>query len=184
MNRTRIVHVALTVVIVLFLASAARADSVDVALTKTSQTAAAGSTITFDATITNLSSTDTIFLNGDSSTTSSLLLTVDDTPFLTNFPLSLAPSEISGPFPLFNVIIDSSAPPGTYQLNSFSILGGLDGSTFDTVGSADFSVRVGSLTPTPEPGSLVLMFSGLLAIGVFTRFRCFVESRRGRPYKL
>jgi len=159
MNRTR--TIVLATVVVLFFASAARADSVDVELTQTSQTAAPGSTITFDATITNLSSTDTVFLNGDGSITSSPLLTVDDTPFLTNFPLSLDPSETSGPFALLNVI----------DFNSFSILGGADGSASDTIGTAEFSVTVATASPVPEPGILGLLVVGLLGLGALGSLR-------------
>jgi hypothetical protein len=96
---------------------------------------------------------------------------VDDTPFLTNFPFFLNPSESSGPFALFNVLIDPAALPGTYDFNTFSALGGLDGSTFDTLGTADFSVTVLGASPVPEPGTIVLFVSGLLALGIFTRFR-------------
>jgi len=168
---TRTIYLAMAALVVLCLASAARADLVDVTLTQTSQTAAAGSTIEFDATITNLSSTDTVFLNGDSSVTSSLLLTVDDTPFLVNFPLSLGPDESSGPFALFDVTIDPSTPPGTYDLNAFSILGGLDDSASDIIGTADFSVMVEGASVTPEPGTLALLLLGFLVTGALTRFR-------------
>jgi len=171
MKRAKIVHLVVAAIVVLFLASAARADSVEVTLTQTSQTAAAGSTVTFDATIANLSSTDTIYLNGDSWVTSSLLLTVDDSPYLTNFPLSLAPDQVSGPFALFNVLIDPTTPDDIYDFNSFSILGGSDGDTYDTIGTADFSVTVGSVTAAPEPGALALLLSGLLAIGMLGRLR-------------
>jgi hypothetical protein len=162
---------AVAVLAILVLASMARADSVGITLMQTSQTATAGSTVTFDATLTNLSSTDMIFLNGDSSTTSSLLLTVDDTPFLTNFPLSLAPNQSSGPFALFNVLIDPTALPGTYDFNSFSILGGLDGSTFKTLGTAQFSVTATTPTAVPEPSALVLLFSGLLGLTVLLKVK-------------
>ena len=151
----------------------ARADSVDIGLTQTSQTAAPGSIITFDATVTNPSPTNTIYLNGDSSVTSSTLLTVDDTPFLTNFPLSLDPSQASGPLALFNVFIDPNTPDGTYDLNSFSVLGGLDGSAFETLGTTDFSVIVASPVLTaPEPATLSLLLLGLfslVSIGVLKR---------------
>lgn len=165
MKRTRIMQMGLVALAALVLACGARADSVDVSLTQTSQTATPGSTITFDATITNLSSTDTVYLNGDSSVTSSTLLTIDDTPFLFNFPLSLDPSEASGPFALFNLFIDPSTPDGTYDFNSFSILGGLDSSSFDTLGAAEFSVTVANPTVTPEPEPLCLLLLGFLAIG-------------------
>jgi hypothetical protein len=156
---------------ILILASGARGDSVGITPTQVSQTATAGSTVTFDATLTNLSSTDTIFLNGDSSTTSSLFLSVNDTPFLTNFPLLLNPSGSSGPFALFKVLIDPTALPGTYDFNSFSILGGLDSSASNTLGTAQFSVTVMRPTTVPEPSALVLLFSGLLGLTVLLKVK-------------
>lgn len=167
MKRTKIMQLGLATVAALVLAWGTSADSVGVSLTQTSQTAAPGSTIAFDATITNQSSTDTVYLNGDSSVTSSTLLTVDDTPFLTNFPFWIDPSEASGPFALFNVFIDPSTPYGTYDFNSFSILGGLDGSAFDTLNTAEFSVIVASPVSTPEPKTFVLLLIGLVgAVGI------------------
>jgi len=164
MKRRKIMHLGMAALAVLALAWGARADSVGVSLTQTIQTAAPGSTITFDATITNLSSTAPVYLNGDSRVTSSTDLTIDDTPFLFNFPLSLDPSEASGPFALFNVFVDPITPDGTYDFNSFSILGGLDGSTFDTIGIANFSITVGSPVATPEPRTFLLLLLGLLAL--------------------
>lgn len=167
-------QVALATIAALVLVCGARADSVSVSLTQTSQTVTPGSTITFDATITNLSSTDAVYLNGDSSVTSSTLLTVDDTPFLFNFPLSLGPSEASGPFSLFSVFIDPSTPIGTYDFDSFSILGGLDSSSFDTLGTAEFSITVANSTVTPEPGTFYLFLFGFLTLGT----RCSAKGNR------
>jgi hypothetical protein len=164
MKQHRIVHFAIAALAVFVFASVAHADSISIALTQDSQTATAGSAITFNATLTNLSSTDTVYLNADSSTTSSLLLSVDDTPFLTNAPLSLDPGMVSGPFALFNVIIDPSTPSGIYDFNSFAILGGLDANASDTLGTANFSVTVGSTSPVPEPTSGTLGLIGFLAI--------------------
>lgn len=148
-----------------FLAVCAQADSLTVTLTQVSQSTTPGSTVTFDATVTNTSSTDTTFLNGDSWITSSPLLTIDDTPFLANFPLSLPPGESSGPLALFDVIIDPSAIPQTYDFNSFSILGGSDENSFDAIGTTNFSVSVANVTATPECPSFVMFVLGLLLIG-------------------
>lgn len=178
MKRTKIMLLGLATAAALVFACGSRADSVDVSLTQTSQKAAPGSTVTFAAAITNLSSTDTIYLNGDSSTTSSLLLTADDTPFLTNFPLSLDPGQVSGPFALFNVFIDPGTPDGTYDLNSFSILGGLNGSAFDTLGAVAFSVSVASVVSTTEPGTLGLLLTGLVALGFLDRRRSWPTPRK------
>jgi len=152
---------------ILALCCVAVADTIDITLTQSTLTGAAGTTVTFDATLTNTSSS-TIFLNGDSFTTSSPFLTVDDNPFLTNFPLSLPADGSSGPFPLFSVLIAPGATAGSYGSNSFTILGGLTGSDFGSVGSTVFTVDV---SPVPEPSTLVLLASGLFALGIRGRLR-------------
>src|SRR5271166_4451682 len=91
------------------LSSPARADSIDITLMQISQVGLSGTTVTFDATLTNLTGS-TIFLNGDARTTSTPFLSVDDSPFLTNAPLSLNPGARSGPFALFSVFIAPGTP--------------------------------------------------------------------------
>jgi len=148
-----------------FLSAAAHADSIDITLMQSSQSGLAGTSVTFDATITNMTG-GTIFLNGDSATTSTSFLTVNDNPFLNNAPLSLAAGASSGPFALFSVFIAPGTPSGNYSFNTFSISGGTSNVAFNTVGSAQFNVAV-----TPEPGTLVLLASGLLGVGLKLRFR-------------
>jgi len=162
MNRKRFVGLLLASLAVACLSSAARADSIGLTLTETTLTGAAGTMITFDATLTNLTAS-TLFLNGDAWATSSSFLTVSDNPFLTNAPLSLAAGAGSGPYALFTVLIAPGTPAGTYGLNTFSILGGSDGITFNTIGSAQFTVDV---SPVPEPSTFVLLVSGLLGFGI------------------
>jgi len=150
----------------LVVSTRARADSIQISLSQSTLSGTAGSTLVFDATLTNLS-TSTVFLNGDTSSTSSLLLTVNDNPFLNNAPLSLAAGASSGTFEIFDVIIAAGIAPGVYTLNDFTILGGVGGSDLTPVGSATFTVDV--LSPVPEPGTLVLVGSGL--IGLVIRHR-------------
>jgi hypothetical protein len=170
MKRNVVLCFAISTLVCVLSGAAARADSVGVTLSQASLTGVVGSTVTFDATIANLSS-DTIFLNGDASVTSSTLLTVSDAPFLANSPLSLDPGQVSGPFALFSVFINPTLTAGTYGLNSFSILGGLDSGSSDTIGTASFSVTVQEPTAVPEPATVVLLFIGLAMLGMMNYSR-------------
>jgi hypothetical protein len=152
----------------LFIATAAHADSVSIVLTNASESGAKGSSLTFDATLLNLTNA-TIFLNGDSSATTSPSLTVDDAPFLANFPLTLGPHASSGPFALFNVLIVSNTLPGTYNFNSFSLLGGNAGTVFSTLGTAQFSVTVKTAASVPEPNEFLLVLFTSLFLGACFR---------------
>lgn len=148
---------------VLAVCNTAQAGSIQISLSQSALSGTAGSTLTFDATLTN-SSTSTVFLNGDSSTTVLPGLVVSDNPFLTNAPLSLAAGASSGPFSIFTVTIATGTAPGTYTLNDFTILGGATGTDLNAVGSTNFTVTV--LSPVPEPGTLVLVGSGLLGLAI------------------
>lgn len=141
-------------------------QDVGIVLSQPSLSGVSGTTLTFDATLTNLTSSP-IFLNGDTSTTGSLNLTVSDNPFLNNAPLSLASGASSGPFAIFTVTIAPGTLPGAYSLNGFTILGGLSGSDFNPIGSANFTVDV--LSPVPEPGTMLLVGSGLVGLAIRLR---------------
>lgn len=169
-------HLAIATLALLSLCPIARADLIDIALTQTSETAIPGATVTFEATLTNLSTTDTVFLNGDSTAAASGFLTIIDLPFLLNAPFFLDPSASSGPFALFDVIVDAAAPPGSYDFNFFQILGGLDGNASDTLGSAVFSVIVSAPSLVPEPASFWLLVAGLVGIG-FSRGRGLISGK-------
>jgi hypothetical protein len=132
----------------------AHAQSLELVLTDPDQTVTQGTaTVAFDATVSN-PTTDTIYLNGDASATDSPYLSVDDSPFFANAPISLAPGASSGPFELFDVDLAANTPVGTYTSNTFSILGGADGGTlsdFFDLGDADFSITVDPATATMAP---------------------------------
>lgn len=150
--------------------SIVRADTLDVSLTQATLSVVQGTAlVAFDATVSNpLSSSGTIFLNGDSSTTSSSLVSVDDAPFFANSPLSLDPGTSSGPFEIFDVLLDPSLGPGVYT-GTFSILGGADGSAVDDVGDVNFTVDVTAPVTTPEPTALLMLGTGLLTLVFFRR---------------
>jgi hypothetical protein len=152
--------------------SVASAQSLDVTLSDPTMTVTQGTTaVDFYATITDPSATATVYLNGDSSTTSTSFLTVDDTPFFNNAPLSLAPGQSSGLLELFAVDLPANTPQGMYSGNVFSILGGADGNAVNDVADVHFSVDVTPSTvaqaPEIEPasaiGSLTLL-AGCIAV--------------------
>ncbi len=161
--------------------AAARADTLDLTLIDPSLTVTQGTaTVAVYATIFNPSTTDTIYLNGDASTTSSPDLAVDDTPFFANAPLSLAPGASSDPFELFDVNLSPTIGTGTYSSNSFSILGGPDGGTltdFSDLADALFSITVSTPTAVaaPEVDSGSAMVAGLTLLAGWL---AVVRSRR------
>jgi hypothetical protein len=133
--------------------SSARADTLTLFLSSPVQYGPAGSTLTFDATVSAPSTNSAaIFLNADNFTLDSPL-TLDDSDFF-SFPLSLDPGD-SYTGSLFTVTLPIGTPLGTYT-GSFDILGGADGGASDDIASTDFQV-----TATPEPGSMVLLATGL-----------------------
>lgn len=152
MNRNQLVLSMLGLAVVASHASAARAQSLDVTLNDSTVVVNQGATIVdFYATITDPSTTATVYLNGDNPTTSSPFLTVDDTPFFNNAPLLLAPGQSSGLLELFAVDLPASTPQGIYSGNVFSILGGSNGSAANDVADIHFTVGVTAPTATRAP---------------------------------
>jgi hypothetical protein len=166
------------VTVIAFTALPVTAQDLGIILSQSTLTGAAGTTLTFDASLTNLS-TSTVFLNGDSFTTVSPSLTVSDNPFLTNAPLSLSVSATSGPFVIFTVTIAPGTAPGVYSLNDFTILGGLTGTDFNVLGSTNFTIDV--VSAVPESGTLLLVGSGLLGLCLMKRPKAKVKVGTHQP---
>jgi hypothetical protein len=152
------------VVGLLITCGAAKAGPVSLTLASPFQTISnGGGLLTFQATVDNTGST-TEYLNSDSTTLAGPLV-LDDSPFFSNFPLFLDPG---GTFTgeLFTVSVPSGTADGLYP-GSFEILGGGPTDFTDVLASANFDVSV-----APEPGSFVLLLTGLAAgLGVLLRRR-------------
>jgi hypothetical protein len=141
--------------------AAAKADEVTIALDQPSQSASAGDTLQFFGTITNDTDT-TLYLNSDDLTLPGLSLTTTD-QFFNTVPALLAPDGTSGDIELFDVTVSDPLfdSAGTYT-GAYTLIGGADGNAQDNLGTATFSVT--TLAATPEPSSLYLLLTGLLAM--------------------
>ncbi|MES2461745.1 MAG: PEP-CTERM sorting domain-containing protein [Armatimonadota bacterium] len=127
-----------------------------------------GSTLTYSGTLTNTGSTE-LFLNNNSYSLAGNFLTVDESPFFDNFPVSLLGGETASGN-LFTVLIGANETTGPHT-GSFSILGGATEPSQTTLATQTFTVNVGRPSAAPEPGSLALLLPVLGTAGMALRRR-------------
>jgi hypothetical protein len=172
-----IISAGLLALLCVLLSPAVRADGTglgDLTITLPTISGSAGDTIVVLGTLTNTSANtldfanDNLFLNN-----STALGGVADAAF--NAFLGFGPGSIGGNstltgVDLFTVIIAPDAAPGPYDVNFYDLFGGTDANcTADPtlcgveLGTVEFTVNVHGAVPTPEPGTLMLLASGLLA---------------------
>jgi hypothetical protein len=167
----KITH-ALSVLGLALMASAlASADVIDFSLVNPPLVAYPGTVLSFSATVSApVTNGAPVFLNADS-TTIDYPLTLDDSPFFNNFPLSLSPgSSFTGL--LFTVTVPTYVTVLNYYNGYFEIDGGADSSAGDDLASVNFQIE--AVPPVPEPGNAVLPLVGLagIVLMVLRRKRC------------
>jgi hypothetical protein len=148
----------------LLLSFPAYADTLTLTLTNPVQSGATslGSSLSFDATVTALSTnTADVFLNSDSFNVDAPL-TLDDDGFFLGFPLSLSPGE-SYTGLLFTIFLPTSTPNAIYN-GSFSILGGSDGNAANDLADVEFQVST-----VPEPTTILMLGTGLSGLATMIR---------------
>jgi len=149
-------------------------------LDSTSLIGSPGTALTFSGTILNESGVG-LFLNGAGGGLSSPELTLDLTPFFTLTPLSLLDGA-SYTGDIFSVAISGVALPGDY-FGTFTIQGGVDSETFDTVGSTNFQVTVADTSTVPEPssGALVGLAGFMVIVGRALQARSRAKVQGSKP---
>jgi hypothetical protein len=167
MKRKLTIAVMTALVTIGLSSAAAFADTVTFTLSTPTQYlgGTAGGTVTYDVTATASASNGAdVFLNGDSFNVGAPL-TLDDTDFFANAPFFLAPGD-SDTFDMFTVTVPAGTMPGNYS-GFFTVLGGADGGAGNALGTVNFVTTV-----TPEPGSFILLGSGMAGlVGVVRRKR-------------
>jgi hypothetical protein len=140
------------------LVAPALADTINLSLTTPTQTGSPGSTLTFGATVSApLANGAAVFLNSDNFGDNIPGSLIDDAGFLFSFPLSLNPGgSFTGT--LFSVALPFNLSPGTYN-GFFEILGGASGNAQNSLATVDFQINASS--PVPEPGTWLLLVTGL-----------------------
>jgi hypothetical protein len=167
-TRTLSAFVFFVLAATLLLSSSAQADTISLNLTSPVQTGAAGSMLSFFATVSAPGTNGgTVFLNGDN-LNQDAGLTPNDDGFLLGFPLSLDAGDSFNGL-LFTVALDPSLVAGPYT-GFFTILGGADAGAQDVLGTVNYTVNVSS-TPSavPEPECLMLLATGLPGLAFLVR---------------
>jgi len=174
-----IIAAGLMALLGVLLSPAAKADGTglgDVTISLPTITGSAGETFTVFGSLTNSSSNRLDFTDDFVTFSNPKALTGFGDVFF-NSLLDAGPGSIGGNstltnVDLFKIIIAGDAAPGLYVLNTYVLEGGPDVScnvAFDPslcsvrLGTVQLTVNVQGSVPTPEPGTLMLLASGLLA---------------------
>ncbi|HKE25431.1 MAG TPA: PEP-CTERM sorting domain-containing protein [Bryobacteraceae bacterium] len=172
-------------VIVLFSAMGARADTIDIVFDSPTLTGSPGDTLAFFGTLTN-STGIPVYLNSDNFNLSGLpFSSVND--LLNNVPLFLdssgSPAYTSGDIELFDITIPSGQAPDSYN-GSYALFGGADSNASDPVGAANFAVNVQQQASVPEPDTFALLVLALAWLAIARRRAVWLLPAAKHPGKM
>jgi len=163
----------ISVVTVLVITPAAvSADPIVLTLNTPSQSAAAGSLLSFQGSFSN-AGVPASFINSISLSLvgSPAGFTFDANEFFAAVPLIVDPGFTVAATNFFSVLIDLSVAPGLYS-GSFSVLGGVDEFDENVVATHEFTIQVdASTSQVPEPATLLLFGTGLSWLTALARKR-------------
>jgi hypothetical protein len=170
MNVRKTIPALLAVLFVALTAPILRADTLNVSMVNDTFTAAAGTSIIFQAAASNPSSTETFALLSDSINLnpSTLNAVFDDSAYVNTWPFTLGPGGSFGAADLFTMSLLAGITPGLYT-GTFTFIGNSDGSgTFNNIGEVSFTVDVIPSTNVPEPGTLPMLLLGAALAGALS----------------
>jgi hypothetical protein len=153
----------------------AHADSLSLILATPVQTITAGSTVSFSATVSApLSNSSTLFLVSDVIGFTGAF-TFNDDGFFFGFPLTLSPGQ-SYTGLLFTATASQSIATNLYP-GFFSILGGPENTDQNLLARTAFELDVPA-SAVPEPGSILLLMTGLPGVAVLVRSKRHLFTKR------